>query len=129
MGQSPRALEPARSVMHYFGAEVRRHRTDADLSQADLGRLLFVHKDLVRKIEAADRMPSEELVNRCDKIFGADGALQRLWPMLERERILRLARDSGTGSAGFSAGATDRPVLDWLLAPRFARPVGGHRPN
>lgn len=128
MGQTPRALEPARSVLDFFGAEIRRRRMDADLSQAGLGRLLFVHKDLVRKIEAAERMPSEDLVDRCDEIFGAEGALRRLWPMLERERILRLAPDSSAGPVGFRAESMDRPVLDWLLAAtRDRAPIGVDR--
>ncbi|MDQ7911149.1 helix-turn-helix transcriptional regulator [Phytohabitans sp. ZYX-F-186] len=115
MGQIPKELEPTRSVLHFFGAEVRRLRQTLGMSQADLGKLIFVHKDLIRKIEAAERMPAEELVNRCDDALSAGGALRRLWPMLERERRLRLSRDAA-GSSVFRSEATDRPVLDWLLA-------------
>ena len=62
MGQTPKELEPARSVLHHFGAEVRRLRQELGMSQADLGQALFAHKDLIRKIEAAERMPSAEMV-------------------------------------------------------------------
>lgn len=115
MGQIPKELEPTRSALHFFGAEVRRLRQNLEMSQADLGKELFVHKDLIRKIEAAERMPSEDLVKRCDAVLGAGGALRRLWPMLERERRLRLSRDAPSATAGFRSDATDRPVLDWLL--------------
>jgi transcriptional regulator with XRE-family HTH domain len=116
MGQIPKELEPTRSALHFFGAEVRRLRQNVGMSQADLGKELFVHKDLIRKIEAAERMPSEELVKRCDEVLDASGALRRLWPMLERERRLRLSRDTANMAAAFRSDATDRPVLDWLLA-------------
>jgi transcriptional regulator with XRE-family HTH domain len=116
MGQTPKELQPARSVLHFFGAEVRRLRTGLSLSQADLGSALFVHKDLIRKIESAERIPTDDLVDRCDRALSADGRLRRLLPMLQRERVLRLARDTPGTLAGFQSGATDRPVLDWLLA-------------
>ncbi|MEV0394141.1 helix-turn-helix domain-containing protein [Polymorphospora rubra] len=115
MGQTPKELEPARSVLHFFGAEVRRLRQSAGMSQADLGAALFVHRDLVRKIEGAERMPSEELVDRCDQVLGAAGALRGLWPLLKREHRLRLARGS-VPAAEFRSEAMDRPVLDWLLS-------------
>ncbi|RKR92284.1 hypothetical protein BDK92_6722 [Micromonospora pisi] len=89
------------------------------MSQADLGGLLFAHKDLIRKVEAAERNPSEALVKHCDEVLGAAGRLRWMWPLLERERLLRQARDPAgqTRAFVFHPGATDRPVLDWLLAP------------
>jgi transcriptional regulator with XRE-family HTH domain len=118
MGQTPKKLEPTKSPLHFFGAEMRRLRQQAGLSQADLGKLLFQHKDLVRKVEAASRKPSREFVERCDEVLGADGTLRQMWPMLERERLLRPSRDPGTAAATptFHSEATDRPVLDWLLS-------------
>lgn len=115
MGQTPKELRPTRSALHFFGAEVRRLRQHSGMSQASLGKLLFVHKDLIRKIESAERMPSEDLVTRCDEILGASGGLRQLLPMLHRERLLRLTRDTSTESPGFRSEAIDRPVLDWLL--------------
>jgi len=116
MGQSPKQLQPARSVLHFFGAEVRRLRVALGMSQADLGNALFVHKDLIRKIESAERMPTDDLVNECDRVLGSDGGLRRLLPILHRERVLRLTRDTAGAMAGFRSEATDRPVLDWLLS-------------
>lgn len=116
MGQTPKQLQPARSVLHFFGAEVRRLRVGLGMSQADLGNALFVHKDLVRKIESAERMPTDDLVEQCDRILGAGGGLRRLLPILHRERALRSARDTAGATAGFRSEATDRPVLDWLLS-------------
>lgn len=119
MGQAPKQLDPTRSPLHFFGAEVRRLRETSGMSQADLGGLLFVHKDLVRKIETAERMPSDALIDRCDEALGARGAFRWMAPILQRERLLRLSSDpvSPATTVAFDAAAIDRRVLDWLLSP------------
>lgn len=115
MGRKPKELMPATSAMHYFGAEVRRLRQQRGLSQRQLAEHVLHGQDLVRKIESADRSPSQAFVERCDETLGADGSLLRLWPMVERERILRSTPRS---EGGYSSELTDRPVLDWLLDSR-----------
>ena len=120
MGQTPKGLQPARSVLHFFGAEMRRLRVGLGMSQADLGSALFVHKDLVRRIESAERMPTDALVAECDRVLAANGGLRRLLPILQRERALRAGRDIGTAATGFRSEAIDRPVLDWLLESTHA---------
>ncbi|WP_345136627.1 helix-turn-helix transcriptional regulator [Dactylosporangium darangshiense] len=115
MGQTPKRLVPARSVLDYAGARVRAMRIARGLSQAVLGALVFAHRDLVRKIETAERIPSGEFLGRCDEALEARGALALLIPLVERERLLRSARTDTTSPSAFQSGATDRPVLDWLL--------------
>ncbi|GAA1381298.1 helix-turn-helix domain-containing protein [Catellatospora chokoriensis] len=117
MGQAPRHLTPSSSLLHYFGAEVRQLREDKCLSAAELGRLVLHSADLVRRIELAERMPSQDFVSRCDDALDAGGSLLRLWPLLDRERRLRLDRCSARES--YNPALYDRPVLDWLLAPRM----------
>jgi transcriptional regulator with XRE-family HTH domain len=124
MGRTPKELHPAVSPLHFFGAEVRRLRHEQGLSQAELGRHLLQSQDLVRKIEGAVRMPSHEFVDRCDEVLSADGMLRRLWPMLERESRLRTVRSTPSRTADFRPEATDRPVLDWLLALPPGLPSG-----
>jgi transcriptional regulator with XRE-family HTH domain len=114
MGQTPRTLHPNQSPLHFFGAEVRRLRTERGLSQAELGRRLFHHKDLIRKIEAAQRVPSRDFVERCDEVLGAEGLLWQMWPVLQRERLTRRAH--GAAPVPYRSEAVDRPVLDWLVA-------------
>ncbi|MDP9799010.1 transcriptional regulator with XRE-family HTH domain [Catenuloplanes nepalensis] len=108
-------------MLDYFGAQVRQLRNARRLSQSDLGDLLFVHRDLIRKIERAERIPSREFVEGCDTVFGAGGALARPLPMIERERFLRRDRNTNDQTKRFRGEATDRPVLDWLLAPAGPR--------
>ncbi|MFI6782614.1 helix-turn-helix domain-containing protein [Micromonospora sp. NPDC050276] len=57
MGQTPRALQPSVSERHFFGAELRRLRERASLSQARLGTVIRFSADLVRRVETADRFP------------------------------------------------------------------------
>lgn len=116
MGQTPKQLQPTRSVLHFFGAEVRRLRADCGMSQADLGNALFVHKDLIRKIESAERIPTDDLVEKLDRVLAAQGELRRLLPILHRERALRTVHDTAGATVGFRSEAADRPVLDWLLS-------------
>ncbi|MGI5147231.1 helix-turn-helix domain-containing protein [Plantactinospora sp. CA-294935] len=116
VGQAPKPLLPTRSVLDYVGAHIRYLRTRCGLSQAELGARIFVHRDLVRRIETAERLPSRELVERCDQVLNGGGSLLRLLPVIERERLLRSGRNGEPQSTVFRSAAMDRPVLDWLLA-------------
>ncbi|TDC44187.1 XRE family transcriptional regulator, partial [Micromonospora sp. KC207] len=75
MGQTPRVLQPSMSERHFFGAELRRLREHANLSQARLGAMIRFSADLVRRVETADRFPSREFVEACDKALMTGGAL------------------------------------------------------
>ncbi|WP_435125386.1 helix-turn-helix domain-containing protein [Micromonospora tulbaghiae] len=140
MGQAPRMLQPSLSERHFFGAELRRLRERANLSQARLGAMIRFSADLVRRVETADRFPSRDFVEACDSALTAGGALVRLLPLLERSRAgegRRTTSPSGPASAGtlpaieaeetsgvtdmvvrvpFQPGVLDRAALDWLNA-------------
>ncbi|MDG4838320.1 helix-turn-helix transcriptional regulator [Micromonospora sp. WMMD967] len=141
MGQTPRALQPSLSERHFFGAELRRMRERAGLSQARLGAMIRFSADLVRRVETADRFPSREFVEACDRALAADGALIRLLPLLGKRpnsegeqsvsspaghagvaNLLRTysARPSGASEmvirVPFQPGVLDRAALDWLNA-------------
>lgn len=124
MAQLARTLTPAASALHYFGAEVRRLRMQRGWSQAELGTAVIVSKDLVRRIEGAERFPTTEFVRRCDDILDAHGHLQRMRPMLEREHSLHANRDAAKGDNGYCAGLCDQPVLDWLISEPRPTPSG-----
>ncbi|GGK36433.1 hypothetical protein GCM10010124_31350 [Pilimelia terevasa] len=111
MGQQPRRLTPSASTLHYFGAELRRLRTAAGLSQAELGRKIRYTADTVRRCETAERVPSDRFVTDCDTVLGAGGALAALWKTARFHGVRRPA----AGDSGFEAPALDRPTLDWLL--------------
>ncbi|MFG3702014.1 helix-turn-helix domain-containing protein [Micromonospora sp. NPDC047620] len=136
MGQTPRALQPSLSERHFFGAELRRLRERADLSQARLGAMIRFSADLVRRVETADRFPSREFVEACDKALATGGSLMRLLPLLGKNRTSEgkptTASPAGLGSllsnrpaessglaemvarVPFQPGVLDRAALDWL---------------
>ncbi|MEU4010200.1 helix-turn-helix transcriptional regulator [Streptomyces pseudogriseolus] len=69
-----------------FGARVRRLRTAAGLTQAELGALTHVVSTRITQIErASGAKPTLELARALDSALGADGLLVELWPYVYRE--------------------------------------------
>lgn len=152
MGQTPRALQPSLSERHFFGAELRRLRERANLSQARLGIMIRFSADLVRRVETADRFPSREFVEACDKALATGGSLMRLLPLLDKNRTSD-GMPSAPSPAGalssalskrptetlglaemvarvpFQPGVLDRAALDWLNAAAGPRPSVAGRPG
>lgn len=63
---------------HMFGAELRRRRSIAGLSLAELAQAVNYSKSHLSKIENAAKSPSLPLARQCDRALGAAGALVRL---------------------------------------------------
>jgi transcriptional regulator with XRE-family HTH domain len=55
--------------MAFFGAELRRARVAAGMSQDQLGRALSFSGDLIGKVETCERAPTPELAAGCDRVF------------------------------------------------------------
>ncbi|MCC3652651.1 helix-turn-helix domain-containing protein [Streptomyces sp. S07_1.15] len=69
-----------------FGARVRRLRTAAGLTQAELGRRTHVVSTRITQIErASGAKPTLELARALDAVLGADHLLVDLWPYVYRE--------------------------------------------
>ncbi|MFE3928265.1 Scr1 family TA system antitoxin-like transcriptional regulator [Streptomyces sp. YIM B13508] len=69
-----------------FGARVRRLRTAAGLTQAELGALVHVVSTRITQIErASGAKPTLELARALDAALGADDLLVELWPYVYRE--------------------------------------------
>ncbi|MEU7905262.1 helix-turn-helix transcriptional regulator [Actinoplanes sp. NPDC049118] len=151
MGQASRELTASASPRHFFGAELRRLREHATLSQAQLGALIRFSGDMVRRVETAERFPSWQFAEACDGVLEARGTLARLWPLLQQQRSteravttapeIRMAETQAPDVPGrddaveipklvrrvpFQPGVLDRAALDWLTTaaapgPRAAR--------
>ncbi|WP_306371468.1 helix-turn-helix transcriptional regulator [Nocardiopsis sp. CC223A] len=63
-----------------FARELIRLRTEADLSQRELGRLTDTSGQQVGAIERLQRRPSKDFTVAADKALGANGRLRNLWP-------------------------------------------------
>ncbi|MCM3297221.1 helix-turn-helix domain-containing protein [Streptomyces pseudogriseolus] len=69
-----------------FGVRVRRLRTAAGLTQAELGALTHVVSTRITQIErASGAKPTLELARALDAALGADDLLVELWPYVYRE--------------------------------------------
>jgi transcriptional regulator with XRE-family HTH domain len=88
----PRDLDPGTSVLAFFGAELRRLRAVAGISQEDLAQRITYSTSLVAKIETARRVPSRDFAERCDAVLNSGGTLARLWPLASREALPRWFR-------------------------------------
>lgn len=115
MGQAPRELTPLESALDYFGAELRHWRIARKLSQVALGQRTHDSGALISKIEKGERFPSLALAQRLDSALGTGGALERLWPQLERERATRDDR-SDTPVTGIESEVPDLG-LTWPATP------------
>jgi hypothetical protein len=80
-----RDLDAARSPLAFFGAELRRARTAAGMSQDQLGRDLSFSGDLVGKVETCERAPTPGFAAGCDSVFPhLDGLFVRLMELARR---------------------------------------------
>jgi len=80
-----RNLDATRSPMAFFGAELRRARVAAGMSQEQLGRELSFSGDLVSKVETCDRTPAPAFAAGCDRVFPhLDGLFTRLMELARR---------------------------------------------
>jgi transcriptional regulator with XRE-family HTH domain len=89
---APRDLDPASSVLAYFGAELRRLRVAAGISQEDLAQRISYSASLVGMIETARRAPARDFALRCDGVLETGGTLARLWPLVSQEALPRWFR-------------------------------------
>lgn len=82
-----RDLDPGSSALAYYGSELRRLREAADLTQKQVGDIIYCTGSLVGQIETARKAPTREFTERVDAALGADGALLRIWPLVSRSAL------------------------------------------
>ncbi|MEU4829801.1 helix-turn-helix transcriptional regulator [Streptosporangium sp. NPDC023615] len=83
MSASPEPGRVARSLV-VFGAEVRKHRKRAGLSQDRLADIIQFSQSLIGFIERGERTPSRNFAQRCDDALKAGGEIINLWTHITR---------------------------------------------
>lgn len=79
-------IDPSTSMAALFGARVRKLRTAAGLTQAELGARVHVVGTRIAQIErVSGAKPTLELARALDAVLGADDLLVELWPYVYRE--------------------------------------------
>ena len=79
-----RNVDGTASRLAFFGAELRRIRMAAGLSQEQLGQRIGYSGPLIGKAEIGERAPSEDLAGRCDEALDAQGLLPRIYELARR---------------------------------------------
>jgi transcriptional regulator with XRE-family HTH domain len=79
-----RDLDPGSGPLAFFGAEFRRCRSAAGLSQDQLGDEIGYSGALVGRVETAGRTPQLDFAERCDKALRTGGLFARLWELVRR---------------------------------------------
>jgi transcriptional regulator with XRE-family HTH domain len=74
-----RNLDPNASPLAFLGAELRRCRKRAGLSQPQLSELTSYSTSMISKIERAQRPASRDFAYECDRVFDLDGHFARLY--------------------------------------------------
>ncbi|MFD5318441.1 helix-turn-helix transcriptional regulator [Streptomyces sp. NPDC127098] len=74
----PKDLNPYLSPRAFYGAELRRLREEAELSQDALGERAFCSGTYIGQFETAERRPQMDMSKLFDEIFGTGEHLQRL---------------------------------------------------
>ncbi|MFJ5883555.1 Scr1 family TA system antitoxin-like transcriptional regulator [Kitasatospora cineracea] len=88
---SPSPLDPTRSPAAFYGAELRRLREKAGLSQQELADLVFISGTYVSQLEKATRRPQEDLSRQLDAALSSDGHLERLHLLVRAMRRKQFA--------------------------------------
>jgi transcriptional regulator with XRE-family HTH domain len=82
----PRQLDPYASPKTFYGAELRRLREAAGLTQSQLGERAFCSGTYVGQFETAVRRPQQDTSKLFDEILGTGEHLQRLCRLARKSK-------------------------------------------
>ncbi|MEE1800514.1 helix-turn-helix transcriptional regulator [Streptomyces sp. NPDC101062] len=82
----PKPLDPSSSPRAMLGAELRHQRSEADLSQDELGAALFVSGSFIGQLEAGTRRMQPEYATYFDQTFKTDGFFFRNCEALKKSK-------------------------------------------
>ncbi|GHG42525.1 helix-turn-helix domain-containing protein [Streptomyces zaomyceticus] len=82
-----RSLDPSASPLDYYGAELRRLREEANLSQAELGSILYCTASLIGQIETAKKVPTRQFSERLDAALLTGGVFSRLVGLVLKSQL------------------------------------------
>ncbi|MCF1598149.1 helix-turn-helix domain-containing protein [Streptomyces muensis] len=70
------------AAWEFFGAELKRRREDAGVTQVELGARVFVSGGYIGQFEQAIRKPQLDVAQRIDVALQTDGIFERMWRRL-----------------------------------------------
>jgi transcriptional regulator with XRE-family HTH domain len=84
---APKELDPTAGPTARFGAELRKYRYAAKLTQEELARRIGYSKSRIGNVERGDENPTRELIELCEKALGLEGVLLTYWPAISGNRV------------------------------------------
>ena len=85
-GRPPNPLDPNASHAAKLGAEIRDRRTDAELTLEQLANQVGFSQQHISEVERAKTTPGAAFVAAVDRALEADGAIERLLPLVLEDR-------------------------------------------
>ncbi|OKJ01545.1 XRE family transcriptional regulator [Streptomyces sp. CB01249] len=82
----PKKLDPASSPRALLGSELRHRRESANLSQTELGDLLYVSGSFIGHLENGSRSMQMDQAINLDEVLNADGFFKRNCAALEKSK-------------------------------------------
>ncbi|MEU5659653.1 Scr1 family TA system antitoxin-like transcriptional regulator [Streptomyces sp. NPDC047737] len=83
----PKNLDPYANPRAFYGAELRRLREAAGLSQNELGEQAFCSGTYIGLFEAAERRPQVDLSRKFDELLLSGEHLQRLSLLARQSKV------------------------------------------
>ncbi|MFJ8978120.1 Scr1 family TA system antitoxin-like transcriptional regulator [Streptomyces sp. NPDC102282] len=83
----PKDLDPYADPRAFYGAELRRLREAAGLSQNELGERAFCSGTYIGLFEAGERRPQLEISRALDELLGSGEHLQRLCRLAQTSKV------------------------------------------
>ncbi|MCZ4608744.1 helix-turn-helix transcriptional regulator [Streptomyces sp. Lzd4kr] len=74
------------AAWEFFGAELKRRRENAGITQVELGSRVFVSGGYIGQFEQAIRKPQRDVAERIDESLQTDGIFERMWRRLINDR-------------------------------------------
>ncbi|MFE6944053.1 helix-turn-helix domain-containing protein [Streptomyces chartreusis] len=74
------------AAWEFFGAELKRRRENAGITQVELGSRVFVSGGYIGQFEQAIRKPQLDVAQRIDESLQTDGIFERMWRQLIKEQ-------------------------------------------
>ncbi|MER8047426.1 helix-turn-helix transcriptional regulator [Streptomyces sp. NPDC094032] len=124
-----RMLDPSASPLDYYGAELRRLREEAQLSQDQLGDILFCTGSLIGQIETTKKVPSRAFSERLDAALMTGGLFSRLIGLVLKSQLPAWFQPYAEMEAKATYISTYQPQLVYglLQTPAYARAILGVR--
>ncbi|MEU6715359.1 helix-turn-helix transcriptional regulator [Nonomuraea sp. NPDC046802] len=84
---APKELDPTAGPAARFGADLRKYRYAAKLTQAQLADQIGYSKSRIGNVERGDEKPTRELIELCEAALGLDGTLLTHWSAISGNGI------------------------------------------